>query len=154
MKQTFSNHWNSSTQPRKQRKYRFNAPLHVKSTFLGTNLSKDLRAKYGTRSLRVRTGDTVKIARGQFAGRSGKVDHVDTVRTRVYVNGIDQAKRDGTRRLYPLNPSNLMITSVADDKRRFPTKQGEKPAKVAPTPKATAPSKTAPAAKKQAKVTA
>lgn len=139
MKQEFSTKWVSSVQPRKQRKYRYNAPLHVAGTFLGVHLAKDLRAKYGTRSLRVRAGDEVVVTRGQFSGRSGKVERVDTKRTRVFVAGIDQAKRDGTKRLYPLQPSNLTITKVADDKRRFPAAEG---ATKAAKPKA------APAAKK------
>lgn len=131
MKQTFSTKWVSSVQPRKQRKYRFNAPLHIKGGFLNVHLAKDLRTKYGTRALRVRTGDEVSVSRGQFSGRVGKVERVDTKRLRVFVVGVDQAKRDGTRRLYPLQPSNLIITKLTDDKRRLPVKDGEGAPKVA-----------------------
>jgi large subunit ribosomal protein L24 len=153
MKKSFSTHWVSSTQPRKQRKYRFNAPLHIRSHFLASHLSKELRSKYGTRSIRVRSGDDVKVMRGQFSGRTGKVERIDMAYTRVYVTGVDQVKRDGTRKLYPLNPSNLMITKLVDDKRRFPVAQKEAKPKVAPVAKAPAKS-TKPAAKKTAKVTA
>jgi large subunit ribosomal protein L24 len=141
MKQTFSTKWVSSVQPRKQRKYRFNAPLHIKGGFLNVHLAKDLRTKYGTRALRVRTGDEVSVSRGQFSGRVGKVERVDTKRLRVFVAGVDQAKRDGTRRLYPLQPSNLTITKLADDKRRFPVKDGEGAPKAAK--KTAAPAKAA-----------
>jgi large subunit ribosomal protein L24 len=125
MKQTFSTKWVSSVQPRKQRKYRYNAPLHLAGKFLSVTLAKDLRAKHGIRSIRVRTGDEVVVMRGQFSGRSGKVERVDIGTTRVFVNGIDQAKRDGTKRLYPLQPSNLKATRLVDEKRRFPVKETE-----------------------------
>ncbi len=119
MKQTHSTHWIASTQPRKQRKYRHNAPLHIKGAFFNATLAKDLRQKHATRSLRVRVGDEVKVMRGQFRGKAGKVDRVDSYRIRVFIAGVDQTKRDGTRSQYALQPSNLMITKLTDDKRRF-----------------------------------
>ena len=73
MKQKFSTHWKSSTQVRKQRKYRYNAPLHILGKFLHSPLSKELRKEYGIRSLRVRTGDKVKIMRGNYKGTVGKI---------------------------------------------------------------------------------
>jgi large subunit ribosomal protein L24 len=127
MEKAFSTQWISSTQPRKQRKYRYNAPLHIRGRFLGSHLSKDLRAKYGTRATRVRKGDDIKVMRGQYAGKSGKVERIDVQRSRVFVSGIDQVKRDGTKKPYPLQPSNLLIIKVADDKRRFLDKE-ESPA--------------------------
>ena len=42
MKKIFSKHWKSSKQPRKQRKYRAKAPLHIKRKLLNVNLSKEL----------------------------------------------------------------------------------------------------------------
>lgn len=135
MKTAFSTKWKSSIQPRKQRKYRFNAPLHARGTFLHATLSKELRAKHGTRALRVRTGDEIQAMRGQYAGRTGKVERVDTYRSRVFVTGLDQARRDGSRRLYPLQPSNLMIIKLTDEKRRLPGSESAAK-KAAPAPKA------------------
>ena len=51
MQKEWSAHWKASTQPRKQRKYRWKAPLHVLGDFVRAHLSKDLRKKYGTRNL-------------------------------------------------------------------------------------------------------
>ena len=62
----FSIHWKSSKRPGKQRKYRKNSELHLKKKFLSANLSKELRKKYGKRSMVVRKGDVVKICRGKF----------------------------------------------------------------------------------------
>ena len=119
MKTKFSSSWKKSKQPRKQRKYRYNAPLHVKQKFVSTHLSKDLRKKYKKRNVNLRKGDSVKVMRGQFKNKSGKVDEVDVKKTSVYVDGIETVKRDSTKSRYPIHPSNLIITEVnLDDKMR------------------------------------
>ena len=119
MKTKFSSSWKKSKQPRKQRKYRYNAPLHVKQKFVSTHLSKELRKKYKKRNVNLRKGDSVKVMRGQFKNKSGKVDEVDVKKTSVYVDGIETVKRDGTKSRYPIHPSNLIITEVnLDDKMR------------------------------------
>ena len=115
----FSTSWKSSKKPGKQRKYRAKAPLHVKQNFVHAHLSKDLRKKHGKRNANVRKGDKVKILRGQFRKHEGKVERVDLKKTRVYVSGVELAKRDGTKRQLALHPSNLMITELnMDDKLR------------------------------------
>jgi large subunit ribosomal protein L24 len=119
MKKLFSNLWKSSSQVRKQRKYRYNAPLHVKQNFMSTHLSKDLIQKHGTRNLPVRKGDMVKILRGQFKNHMGKIEKVMLKKTRVHVEGAELIKRDGAKIPYPIHPSNLVITAlVMDDKKR------------------------------------
>ena len=84
MKNKFSRSWISSVQVRKQRKYRHNAPLHIKGKFLNANLAKPLREKYGVRSFRLRKGDKVKIMRGQFKGKEGKIEFVDITKTKIF----------------------------------------------------------------------
>lgn len=119
MKQEFSKTWNRSSQPRKQRKYAANAPLHVQGSFLGVHLTKVLREKYGTRSVRVHVGDKVKLLRGANRGTEGKIERVDVKRSRVFVGKVDRVRKDGTRALIPLHPSNLTIIELnLDDKRR------------------------------------
>lgn len=119
MKTKFSSSWKKSKQPRKQRKYRRNAPLHVKQKFVSAHLSKDLRKKYNKRSMNLRKGDSIKIARGQFKNKSGKIDEVMIKKTSVYVSGVELVKRDGTKSRYPIHPSNLIITELnMDDKMR------------------------------------
>ena len=71
MKQKFSTKWVGSKQPRKQRKYRANAPLHILHTMMSSNLNKELRKKYGKRSFPVKKGDTIKIMIGEFKGKTG-----------------------------------------------------------------------------------
>lgn len=119
MKKRYSRNWNSSRQPRKQRKYRANAPLHVKGKFLSARLVKELRDKHGTKALRVRAGDKVRILRGTFAGREGKIERVDVRNGKVFVTKIETVKKDGATKVpYPLEPSNLMITEMHADKKR------------------------------------
>jgi len=101
-----------SKKPRKQRKFLYNAPLHLRRKMLAAHLSKELREKYKTRSLPVRVGDEVEIMRGKFKGRKGKIVKVDTKKLRVYVEGITIRKSSGQERLFPLHPSKLKIIKL------------------------------------------
>lgn len=119
MKIRFSSAWKGSRKPRKQRKYRAEAPLHTKKKFVHAHLSKDLRKKYGKRSAGLRKGDKVKVMVGKFKKHEGKVENVDSGKTRIFVSGVEITKRDGTKKPLSLHPSNLMITELSmDDKLR------------------------------------
>ncbi len=116
---SFSTTWKGSIQPRKQRKYIYNAPLHVRQKLVHVHLSGELRQKHGTRSVQLRKGDKVKILRGQFAGKEGKVERLSLKRGKVFITGIEQIKKDGSKLPFPLQPSNLMITVLElQDKKR------------------------------------
>ena len=119
MKTKWSKNWASSTRPGKQRKYRYNAPLHVLQAFLHVHLSPELRKKYGVRNIGVRKGDKVLIVRGQWKKKNGKVQRVHLRRQKVFVEGIEQTRKDGTKSFVALEPSNLMITELdVEDKKR------------------------------------
>ncbi len=119
MKQKFSRFWKGSKQPRKQRKYRYNAPLHIKQKFMRSLLSKELREKHKKRSFSLRKGDKVKVMRGQFKKHEGKVDRIDLKKSKVYLSGVEVTKKDGTKTTYPFDNSNLIITELSlDDKIR------------------------------------
>ncbi|MDP3698110.1 MAG: 50S ribosomal protein L24 [Nanoarchaeota archaeon] len=120
----FSTSWKASSQPRKQRKYRYNAPLHIRQKLVHVHLSKDLRQKQGTRAMQVRKGDKVKVLRGKFRKQEGKVERVELKRERVFVTGMDYTKKNGTKIPVPLRPSNLMIVALEmTDKRRTAGKE-------------------------------
>lgn len=105
--------------PSKQRKKLYLAPLHKRHKLVSANLSKELRKKYGRRSFPVRKGDTVKIMRGQFKKRVGKVTKVNLKTLKVYVEGLEIKKKSGQNAPYPIHPSNLMITELyLEDKLR------------------------------------
>ena len=120
MKKDFSSEWIRSKQPRKQRKYSYNAPLHIKGKFMSAHLSKDLMKKYNRRSIRVRKGDKVIVLRGQFKKKKGNVERVDLKKSKVYISGVEMIKKDGTKVFYPIHPSNLVLTELnLDDKKRI-----------------------------------
>ncbi len=100
-----------SIQPRKQRKYRYNAPLHHRKKMVSVHLSKELRAKLSTkkRNAPVHRGDKVKLMRGEKRGHTGKVIEVDLADLKVYVEGVSQRTAKGVEKLVPIDPSNLMI---------------------------------------------
>jgi large subunit ribosomal protein L24 len=118
----FSTSWKSSKKPAKQVKYRALAPLHLKANFLHAHLSEELSKKFAKRAIRVRKGDKVKVIKGQFRGKSAKVEKVNTKDAKVYLEGIDVQKGDGTKVKFPIAIPNIMITEVTDDKRRFKRK--------------------------------
>src|SRR5450756_2100557 len=101
-----------SKQPRKQRKARYNAPLHVRQKYMGARLSEELSKEYGTRSAAVIKGDTVKVMRGDFKDTEGKVQAVSLKDGTISVDGVISTKVDGTEVPRPIYPSNVMITKL------------------------------------------
>jgi len=79
---------------------------------VSAHLSPELRARYKRRSIRVRVGDSVKIARGDFTGIEGKVTDVDTKCGRVYVEGVTREKASGGSALVPVHSSKIVITTL------------------------------------------
>ncbi len=120
MKSIFSKSWGSSKQPRKQVKFRANAPNHIRRKFMAATLDKPLRKKYGMRNIEVRKGDDVKIMRGKFKGKQGKVGIVDVESTRVQVEGIQRTKEGGEKLVTWFHPSKVKIILLDEsDKRRL-----------------------------------
>ncbi len=115
----FSRDWKASTKPSKQRKYRFNAMLHIKHRLASSHLSKELRKKFGKRNITLRKGDKVKITMGKFKKLENKVERIDLKNLRVFVTGAEMTKKDGSKKSIALHPSNLVITELnLDDKLR------------------------------------
>jgi|TARA_B100001971_G_C18086084_1_gene480947 large subunit ribosomal protein L24 len=119
MKKKFSTSWVGSVQPRKQRKYRANAPLHIKRKMMSSNLSKELRKKYDKRNIPIRKGDSVRIMTGEFKKKTGKIDSVENQKLRVTIEGLYRTKKDGTKVGVKFSPSNLQIKElVLEDRKR------------------------------------
>jgi ribosomal protein uL24 len=119
MKKIFSTHWKASKQPRKQRKYRAKAPLHIKRKFLAVNLSKELRKKHGKRSIVPRKGDKVKITKGKNKGKSGKISRIRVNLEKIYIENMQVKKQDGSKVHFPFRAANLQIIELyGDDKKR------------------------------------
>jgi len=119
MRTKFSNKWKASKQPRKQRKYVYNAPLHTRNKLMSAHLSEELIKKYKRRNFPVKKGDNVMIMRGQFRGKTGNVNSVNYKKIKVYIDGAEMMKKDGTKAFYPIHPSNIMIKELdLKDKER------------------------------------
>jgi len=119
MKQKFSKTWKASKRPGKQRKYVANAPLHLKKKFVSVNLSKDLRKKYGKRNIPVIKNDKVKVMRGKYKGKQGKVLKVKLKISKIILEGIQVNKKDGSKADVKMQPSNLQIIELnLEDKKR------------------------------------
>ena len=97
MKSGFSPSWNRSVQPRKQRKYVANAPNHIKRKMLAATLDKPLRTKLSRRSIELRKNDEVKVMRGKYAKKTGKVLTIDMHNSRIQIDGITITKKDGEK---------------------------------------------------------
>ncbi len=120
MKTQFSTSWISSRQTRKQRKYRTNAPLHLKGKMMSVMLAKELRKQHNKRSMPIRKNDTVKVLKGEFNGKTGKVNEASRKKMKIQIEGIQKKKKDGTAVKVWFDPSNVIITSLyTEDKERM-----------------------------------
>lgn len=106
--------------PSKQRNKLYNLPLHQRKKLLVAKLVEDLRKQYGIKRISIRKGDTVKVVRGDFVGREGKVVEVDTKKGRIAIEGLTRKKADGTPVYVWIHASKVMITKLdlSDPRRR------------------------------------
>ena len=119
MKKQFSQAWKSSKKPGKQRKYLVKSPLNTKTRLMRVNLSKELRKKYGKRNIGIRKGDVIKVMRGKFKKKTGKITSVNRKRMYVEIEGMQIKKQDGSKANVKFSPSILQITEMhAEDKKR------------------------------------
>ena len=79
------------------------------------------------RSFPLNKEDTIKIMRGQFRGKTGKVLIINMKKAKIYVDGIQRSKRDGTKINIPIDPSNVQITAFnLNDKKRAQSMEKKK----------------------------
>ena len=112
----------------KQRKFRYNAPNHIRRKMISSRVDDHLRYPDGNfstiprypRSMPVRKGDKVKILRGRHTGHEGKITRVNLKKLKIEIEGAVYPKADGTSIPRPIDPSNVVIThlDMSDKKRR------------------------------------
>jgi len=114
--------------PRKMRNNQiYYASMKTASKQLSGSLSKDLRKKYGKRSVRIIEGDNVSIIRGEFAGVDGKVTKISIPERGVNVEGVKKEKLKGEKFDVYVNTTNIIITGLnSDDKWRMNRLEGKK----------------------------
>ncbi len=107
----------SSRQPRTQRKRLYNATIDAKHRLMGAHVDPSLVGKSKLRlprALPVREGDVVRIMRGSFRGKEGKIVSVDSTHGTAVVEGITIEKVDEKKVPRPIHASNLMIIKMDD----------------------------------------
>ena len=70
------------------------------------------------RSIPIRKDDEVKIIRGKFKGREGKVSSVYRRKFVIYVERVTKDKASGATAHIGIDPSNVVITKLKMDKDR------------------------------------
>jgi len=102
------------------------ANMQTASTQLSSMLSKNLRKKYGKKSVRVTEGDSVKVIRGEFDGVDGKVSKVSASDNGLTIDGVQKEKLKGEKYDVFIHTSNIVITSLnTDDKWRMNKLEGK-----------------------------
>jgi len=85
---------------------------------MSSALSKELRTKYNTRSLPIRKDDEVRIVRGKYKGREGKVTQVYRKKWVIHVDRVQREKANSSSAPIGVHPSNVVITTIKLDKDR------------------------------------
>ena len=102
------------------------ATLRRSSTQLSSQLSENLRKKYGKKSVRVVTGDSVKVIRGEFTGVDGKVTKVSSADGGLTIEGVKKEKLKGEKYDVFIHTSNIEVTGLnTDDKWRINKLEGK-----------------------------
>jgi ribosomal protein uL24 len=101
-----------SSSRRKARKAYFTAPSSVRRKLMSSHLAKDLREKYGVRSVPIRRGDEVILVRGQNKNHTGKVLSVYRKRFHIHIERYTKEKSNGQTVPVPVHPSNVFITKL------------------------------------------
>ena len=106
------------------------------SAQLSSELSNDLKKKYGKTSIRVLEGDTVKVIRGEFSGVDGKVTKVSLIKNGINIEGVKKDRVKGDKFDVYIHTTNIVITGInTDDKWRMNRLEGKKPRSVRIKPK-------------------
>ena len=107
----------SSRQPRTQRKRLYEASVQRRHKLLGAHVDPTLADKsklHLPRAIPVREGDVVRIMRGSFRGKEGKIVSVDSKHGMAVVEGITIEKVDEKKVPRPIHASNLLIIKMDD----------------------------------------
>lgn len=86
---------------------------------MSSPLSKDLKQKYGVRSMPIRKDDEVQVVRGHYKGQQvGKVVQCYRKKFCVYIERIQREKANGASVFVGIHPSKVCIVKLKMDKDR------------------------------------
>ena len=109
---------NVSSSRRKSRKAHFNAPSNIRRKIMSAPVSKELRTKHNVRSMPVRRDDEVKVVRGTYKGREGKVIQCYRKKWVIYIEKVTREKANGQTIQVGIDTSKVVITKLKIDKDR------------------------------------
>ena len=111
---------NVTSSRRKQRKAHFGATSVERRERMASPLSADLKLKWNVNAIPVRTGDEVKVCRGNkdFKGTTGKVMAVYRKKYVIHVEKCTRDKANGQTVFVGIDASNVVITELKMDKSR------------------------------------
>jgi large subunit ribosomal protein L26e len=85
---------------------------------MSASLSQELRKQHNCRSIPVRKEDEVRIVRGTFKGKEGKVVQVYRKKWVIHVDKVTRDKVNGASVQVGIDPSKVVITKLKMDKSR------------------------------------
>ncbi|KAF9926135.1 60S ribosomal protein L26A [Linnemannia zychae] len=107
-----------SSSRRKSRKAHFSAPSDLRRKIMSASLSKELQGQYSARSIPIRKDDEVRIVRGSFKGREGKVVQVYRRKWVIHIERVNREKANGAAVPVGIHPSKVVVTKLHMDKDR------------------------------------
>ncbi|KAK8808292.1 hypothetical protein WA171_001513 [Blastocystis sp. BT1] len=107
-----------SSSRRTTRKAHFTAPSHIRRVMMSSPLSKALKDKYNVNAIPVVKGDKVKVTRGSFKGKEGKVTEVYRRKWVIHIEGLTREKVNGSSCKVGVDASKVEITELKLNKDR------------------------------------
>jgi large subunit ribosomal protein L24 len=104
----------TSRQPRRQRKAMYDADHQERRRRMAVPLSRELRTRYGRRSLPVRKGDTVRVLSGSYStvGEERRVAKVNRRDYRLTLDNVTTKTADAKLKPLPIRASHLVLTKL------------------------------------------
>lgn len=109
---------NVSSSRRKSRKAHFTSDSTERQVLMSANLNKDLQEKYKMRSIPIRAEDEVKVVRGTYKDREGKVVQVYRRKFVIHIERVTRDKPNGASIQVGIHPSKCVVTKLKIDKDR------------------------------------
>lgn len=81
-------------------------------------LSKELRAKYNTRSIPVRKDDEVSVVRGHWKGQQGKIISCYRKKWVIHIERLTKERANGATVNVGFHPSKVEVIKLKIDKDR------------------------------------
>jgi len=104
---------------RKIRKRFFNATQNELRKIMSSSLSKELRTKYGVRSMPIHKDDEVQVMTGHYKSQShGKVIAVYRKKRVIHIERIQREKANGATVNIGIDPSKVSIVKLKLTDRR------------------------------------